>query len=225
MNKKNYFYELRENGMTGTTNVYFGWSLKVKPVPTDKNDKWDGPFASLAAAKRIATSEVKKTKMTDENRAYLNREIKNCKVEEVDEIKEEERDEWFNYIGCAFSVNKAKELTKRLKEVNADIEGYKRLIFPTRTSQGTKTMPLIRFDEEHAKKVDTSTPIIIAVIEFDGEPSHIIIDGNHRVFKRLWIEKKTDIKAFILTPEETYQIMEGPLKENVRKELKKAGKL
>lgn len=134
-------------------------------------------------------------------------------------------DEFFNYVGCAFNVTKANELVERLKVMELDIEAYRRMIFPAKREKNKISMCMIHIDEEHAKKVNTSKPIIIATLEFDGNPTHVVIDGNHRVFKRLWIEDKNEIQGYVLTPEETLQIMVGPLRETIQKELRKKGKV
>ena len=134
--------------------------------------------------------------------------------------------EVFNYIGCAFDVTEAKKMVKDREPSTSNMEAWKSMIFPEKTKNEGKTLVMcpIAIDEEKAKHVNTDEPIIVAVVQTaEKEKSYVIIDGNHRVFKRLWLEKKKDkvMKVHVLTPAETFSIMLGPVRSLVQEYLLK----
>lgn len=136
----------------------------------------------------------------------------------------EDGHEVFKYIGCAFDVTLAKELTKAKQADTVNMENFRKVIFPNRKSEDGKTthVCLTHVDEEKVQHVDTSTPIIIAMIKADAdvEASPVVIDGNHRLYKLFYIENENEISAHILSPEETLSIMVGPMAQIVEKALK-----
>lgn len=133
----------------------------------------------------------------------------------------DKRQEFFNYLGCSFDVNKAKTIAERLKDLPGDITPFRKMIFPKKQEGNRLTMGLIAINEDHAPNVNTATPIIVATLLIDGEESHVLIDGNHRVFKALYIEGKTELPTIVLSPEETLSIMSGPVAALQKKSIKR----
>ena len=109
-----------------------------------------------------------------------------------------------SYWGINFDVNKAEEIIKKdpreTQYINvkqwAEFYGYTKKDDP-------KKISLMRLDREYAKKKsDADKPGIMAQIV--GE--HILIDGNHRLYKRYIAGDKT-MEVYVLTPEESEEVV------------------
>jgi hypothetical protein len=69
----------------------------------------------------------------------------------------------------------------------------------------------IDIDEEHVEASDTSRPVLFATIIQDGRPTHLLIDGNHRVLKAL--RHRSEVRTIHLDLADTLKVMQGPARE------------
>jgi hypothetical protein len=128
--------------------------------------------------------------------------------------------ELFTYVGMVFDIEKAEQIIaahprpsqkapkKFLEAFVGSIEQDKR-----EEETGTFSMLNVGLKKEHVDEVDENKPGIVAVITFKPSKSfpeqstnYILIDGNHRAKKRLRMGFE-DMDVYILTPEESWEIM------------------
>jgi hypothetical protein len=60
-------------------------------------------------------------------------------------------------------------------------------------------------NREYAMGTDLTQPVIVATLEANGEPTPLLIDGAHRLY-RAWREHLATLPAYVLTVAETQQI-------------------
>lgn len=63
------------------------------------------------------------------------------------------------------------------------------------------------FNVDHAMQTALGTPVIIGLMEFDGKPAQLLIDGTHRMYRAMMTGADT-LPAYFLTVAETAQIRE-----------------
>ncbi|MGW4569438.1 hypothetical protein ACWEN3_46405 [Streptomyces sp. NPDC004561] len=61
------------------------------------------------------------------------------------------------------------------------------------------------FNAAHAMQTDLDKPVVIATLQFDGNPAVLLIDGVHRVYRAM-IEGRSTLPACMLTAAETAQV-------------------
>jgi hypothetical protein len=61
------------------------------------------------------------------------------------------------------------------------------------------------FNAGHAMQTDLDRPVIIATMQFDGNPAVLLIDGVHRMYRAM-IEDRSTLPAHILTVAETTKV-------------------
>lgn len=110
-----------------------------------------------------------------------------------------ENNEVFHFMGMSFDIDKAEKILKNRKTEKI------------KPSQGL--IGFIHVDKKHAESADLEKPLILATLMFDGKEGNMLIDGHHRVYKALHIDKKDKLPAQVLTFEETMDIMKGPQKK------------
>ena len=126
--------------------------------------------------------------------------------------------EFFNYIGFDIDVTEAIEITKGHERRSANVEAYRN----TLSFGGQVVFGGVSVDPVKAADADTTNPIIVATIAYsEYETTQLVVDGHHRIFKRLYIENESSIPAVFMTAEETLKCMQGPLAEHLRKYIKK----
>ena len=127
--------------------------------------------------------------------------------------------EYFKFMGCGFDINKAMKLVKNQEAYPIEIEPFAKMIS---REDGNLTTLGVAIDKEYAKKTTNTDPIIIATCAYDENDLFCLcIDGNHRVYKAYEVDKEKEIMAYVLTPDQTLKIMVGPLREHLRKYVKK----
>lgn len=72
---------------------------------------------------------------------------------------------------------------------------------------------LIHVDPAHALTVSFEEPVILGWLYLQGKWANILIDGDHRVYEAARRKKKR-LLTYVLTPEENYRIVMGPLKKS-----------
>jgi hypothetical protein len=60
-------------------------------------------------------------------------------------------------------------------------------------------------NREYAMGTDLTKPVLVATLEAGGEPTRLLIDGVHRLY-RAWREGVASLPAYVLTVAETQQI-------------------
>ncbi|MFF1678339.1 hypothetical protein ACFVYG_20155 [Streptomyces sp. NPDC058256] len=61
------------------------------------------------------------------------------------------------------------------------------------------------FDAGHAMHTDLGKPVIIATMQFDGNPALLLIDGIHRMYRAM-TEGRSTLPAHVLTVAETTEV-------------------
>jgi hypothetical protein len=64
------------------------------------------------------------------------------------------------------------------------------------------------FNRNHAMNSDLTIPVIVATVGTDDEPSPLLIDGVHRLY-RAWKQHETYLPAYVLSLHETRLIQHG----------------
>ncbi len=114
--------------------------------------------------------------------------------------------ETFNFLGLAFDVTRAKELVRDRPGPSTTINPHDWRQFLSRHTEDGKLYPGITVNDEHARIVDLSEPVIVAIVAFpSGTVSPFIIDGWHRV-ARAWREGVDELPAHVLNESETKQV-------------------
>ena len=133
--------------------------------------------------------------------------------------------EYYNFLGACFDVAKAKHLFADKEVFTMKTQPWSSMVVEEKRDDegGIRSMGMVHVDVEHAKKSDTSEPVMIAQCVYDnGEMFNMLIDGNHRMYKCLYLEKQDEINVVVLEPHETEKIIEGPMKNWLTKYLKSA---
>ncbi len=106
---------------------------------------------------------------------------------------EEEGDEMFTFGHYRWNVSEAWKLVADGRPAS-----------PVPTSQLATMLSLLGVDEEHAKTVDLSRPLIIAMHPLEPQ-SGIVIDGWHRIHRALSEDVK-ELPAYSLTRAESERV-------------------
>lgn len=142
--------------------------------------------------------------------------------------------EQFTYCGMQFDVEKAQKIIeanprptqKAPKQFLEAFVGKVEEEKPDENGWTSINMLNVGLKEEHIQEVDENQPGICAVITYkpskrfpESKTNYILIDGNHRAKKRLRMGLDF-MEVYILTPEETWEVMapntmEGLLKNMV----------
>lgn len=134
-------------------------------------------------------------------------------------------EEWFTYFGMVFDVRKAAQIiAAHPHEAHPApkqwLEGF---VGTTANDEAEEiadaegkihiNMLQVGINKEHLNKVNITEPGIAAEVTFKANPkrgqseskNYILIDGNHRAKKAL--REGKEFKVYVLTPEESWQVM------------------
>lgn len=126
--------------------------------------------------------------------------------------------EEFHFMGLSFDIDAGLKLAKKYKIDKSRAQDFKGFV-----PEQSGGFGLIRVDVDHAKKTDLTKPVLIATLLFDGKEGGMLIDGHHRIYKALWIEKTPKVPSVTLSFEDSMAIMDGYRKRKMISEGKKLG--
>lgn len=110
--------------------------------------------------------------------------------------------------GFVLDIDKALNISKGNEIFQVLTEDLRSFVAPKKSGAGTLPMHT-KVDKDYAQKVNSSKPILMAEIEFNtGEKIQLVIDGNHRLYKRLEIEKSPMIDVQFLTLDQLIQVID-----------------
>lgn len=135
-------------------------------------------------------------------------------------IKKAWENEHFTYFGMEFDIDKAEKIIadhprSPQKAPKQFLENFVGSVNQDKEEKETGAFSILTvgLNKDHIEKVDENKPGIVAVITFKSSKSHpelstnyVLIDGNHRAKKRLRMGFD-DMDVYILTPEESWEVM------------------
>lgn len=130
----------------------------------------------------------------------------------------------YSFVGLKFDVDEAIELATKYEAKSIAPSKLADFIPKPEAERKKGFIPGMNpVDEDYAAKTTNTAPIIIAQGCYnDGEVFYLLIDGSHRLFKKLYIERSDAIDYVILSLEDSFKIASGPLTRNMEERLAKA---
>lgn len=121
----------------------------------------------------------------------------------------------FHYGSWVFDIDRAQKLLAEqpravVQTPVADWAAAYHLHLLTPDYDGEPWCPVFGPDQSHfnagyAMQTNLDKPVIIATMQFDGNPALLLIDGVHRMYRAM-IEGLSTLPAYILTADETAKV-------------------